>query len=100
MGSDINTPYRESTPMLTHDTKKLYFTSDRPDGFGGKDIYYSERLDALYTRWSTPKALNPPVNSLGDDSHPHLLKTIIRCISVRVEKDQVIYLRHHFCEQR
>lgn len=74
MGSDINTPYRESTPMLTHDTKKLYFTSDRPDGFGGKDIYYSERLDALYTQWSTPKALFPPVNSQGDDSHPHLLK--------------------------
>ena len=55
MGSDINTPYRESTPMLTHDTKKLYFTSDRPDGFGGKDIYYSERLDALYTL-SPPRA--------------------------------------------
>jgi len=73
IGADINTPYRESTPMLTHDSKRLFFTSDRPDGFGGKDIYYSERLDSSFTSWSKPVRLNPPVNSPYDDSHPHLM---------------------------
>lgn len=74
MGNGINSPYRESTPMLTHDGKRLYFTSDRPGGYGGKDIYYSDRLDFTYTKWSVPQKLNPPVNSNFDDSHPHLLK--------------------------
>jgi len=74
MGNGINSPYRESTPMLTHDGKRLYFTSDRPGGYGGKDIYYSDRLDFTYTKWSVPQKLNPPVNSIYDDSHPHLLK--------------------------
>lgn len=74
MGNGINSPYRESTPMLTHDGKRLYFTSDRPGGYGGKDIYYSDRLDFTYTKWSVPQKLNPPVNSAYDDSHPHLLK--------------------------
>lgn len=73
LGNDINTSYRESTPMLTHDTKKLFFTSDRPGGFGGKDIYYSERKDFSFTSWTSPKKLNPPVNTRFDDSHPHLM---------------------------
>lgn len=74
MGNQINTDYRESTPMLTHDTKRLYFTSDRPGGYGGKDIYFSDRLDFTYTMWSAPKYLNPPVNTAFNDAHPHLLK--------------------------
>ena len=74
MGNDINSYFRESTPMFTHDGKRLYFTSDRPGGYGGKDIYFSDRLDFTYTKWSVPIRLNPPVNSVFDDSHPHLLK--------------------------
>jgi OOP family OmpA-OmpF porin len=74
IGKDINTAYRESTPMLSHDMKRLYFTSDRPGGRGGKDIYYAERKDFTYTSWTTPMAFDPPVNSVYDDSHPHLLK--------------------------
>ncbi len=74
MGNDINSRFRESTPMLTHDGKRLFFASDRPGGYGGKDIYFSDRLDFTYTKWSVPQKLNPPVNSEFDDSHPHLLK--------------------------
>lgn len=74
IGKDINTTNRESTPMLSHDMKKLYFTSDRPGGRGGKDIYYTERKDFTYTSWTSPMAFDPPVNSTFDDSHPHLLR--------------------------
>ncbi len=74
MSADINTAFRESTPMLTHDTKRLYFTSDRPGSIGGKDIYFAERKDFTYTSWTKPVRLNPPVNSVHDDSHPHVMK--------------------------
>lgn len=74
LGQDINTIYRESTPMLTHDIKRLYFTSDRTGGYGGKDIYFTDRKDFTFTKWTTPVKLNPPVNTPFDDSHPHLMK--------------------------
>ncbi|MBK9733685.1 MAG: OmpA family protein [Saprospiraceae bacterium] len=74
MGSTLNTQFRESTPMLSHDGKRLYFTSDRPGGYGGKDIYYTDRLDFTFTKWNKPEKLNPPVNSASNDSHPHLLR--------------------------
>lgn len=74
MGPSINSEYRESTPMLSHDMKKIYFTSDRPEGIGGTDIYVSERLDASFTKWSKPQRLDPPLNSEYNDSHPHLMK--------------------------
>jgi outer membrane protein OmpA-like peptidoglycan-associated protein len=73
MGSDVNTEFRESTPMLTPDTKRLFFTSDRPGGYGGKDIYYVDRIGPTFYSWSAPIKLSPPVNSLYDDSHPHIM---------------------------
>ncbi|MBK8055607.1 MAG: OmpA family protein [Saprospiraceae bacterium] len=73
LGPSINSEYRESTPMLSHDMKKLYFASDRTDGYGGTDIYVSERLDLTYTNWSRPNKLDPPLNSEYDDAHPHLM---------------------------
>ncbi len=74
MGLDINTKYRESTPMLTPDSKRLFFTSDRPGGYGGKDIYYVERTSESFYSWSSPVKLSPPVNSVYDDSHPHMMQ--------------------------
>lgn len=74
MGLDINTNYRESTPMLTLDSKRLFFTSDRPGGYGGKDIYFVERTSETYYSWSSPVKLSPPVNSVYDDSHPHMVQ--------------------------
>jgi outer membrane protein OmpA-like peptidoglycan-associated protein len=74
IGEDINTEYRESTPMLSHDSKRLFFTSDRPGGLGGKDIYFADRMDNTFYSWAAPVRLQPPVNSVNDDSHPHLMK--------------------------
>lgn len=72
MGSGLNTTWRESTPVLSHDLKRIYFTSDRPGGMGGSDIYCAEKKDFTFTSWTTPVRLNPPVNSPFDDSHPHI----------------------------
>ena len=35
--------YNITTPCLSPDGKRLYFSSDRPDGLGGFDLYYSQR---------------------------------------------------------
>ncbi len=72
LGSSINSPYRESTPFISQDKRRLYFSSDRPGGVGGMDIYYSERLDYTYQNWSEPKILGKPINSESDDSYPYV----------------------------
>lgn len=41
----LNTPSWESCPALSLDEHRLYFTSPRPGGCGGQDIYVSRRHD-------------------------------------------------------
>lgn len=72
LGNVLNTKYREATPFFSQDKKKLYFASNRPGGFGGTDIYVSERLDFSFKNWSEPKLIGRPVNSEFDDSHPYV----------------------------
>ena len=72
LGSELNTEFREATPFFSQDKKKLYFSSNRPGGYGGMDIYVSERLDYSFKKWSKPKRLGRPVNSEYNDSHPHV----------------------------
>jgi Tol biopolymer transport system component len=43
LGLTINTPNNERAPYLSADGETLYFTSDRPGGFGGNDFYMTTR---------------------------------------------------------
>jgi len=70
IGQILNTPYQETTPYLTPDKRFLYFSSNRPGGLGGNDIYKSERLDYTWLNWSTPELVKG-VNSAFDDSQPY-----------------------------
>ncbi len=38
---EINTKYHETSASFSPDMKALYFVSDKPGGFGGKDIYFA-----------------------------------------------------------
>ena len=62
-GSDYSTGF----PNYSPDGDALYFASDRPDGFGGYDIYVSFRTG---NGWSTPENLGPVINSPGDEISP------------------------------
>ena len=42
-GAPINTNASDVTPQLTHDGRMLIFSSARPGGLGGHDIYYTTR---------------------------------------------------------
>jgi len=72
LGNTLNTPYREATPFFSQDKSKLYFASNRPGGYGGMDIYVSDRLDYSFKKWSAPRLIGRPVNSEFNDSHPYV----------------------------
>lgn len=63
IGPPINTPYNEMFPYMFDETG-LYFASDGHLGFGGLDLYYSEKKDSVFEK---PKNLKTPFNSSGDD---------------------------------
>lgn len=54
-------------PSLTANGKRMYFISDRPGGYGGTDLYYSD-LDG--ESWSAPVNAGPNVNTGGDEMFP------------------------------
>ena len=68
-GATINTPNFEGTPCLSADNRELYFSSDRPGGYGGYDIYVSRFEDGL---WQMPVNLGPDINTAGNESSPYM----------------------------
>lgn len=70
MGPNFNTEFWESAPSLSPDKRDLYFTSNRPGGYGGNDLYVSHRLEN--GRWSPPENMGPSINTAGDESAPFI----------------------------
>ncbi len=69
LGWDVNTEFWESTPSLSPDKRDLYFSSDRPGGYGGRDIWVSHHNE---NGWSKPENLGPEINTAGDESTPFI----------------------------
>lgn len=68
---NINTPdFWESTPALSPDGRTLYFSSNRPKGYGGLDIY-SAQMDSR-GRFGKVKNLGPAINTAGDELFPYM----------------------------
>ncbi|RYG05550.1 MAG: flagellar motor protein MotB, partial [Chitinophagaceae bacterium] len=70
LGNRINTESWETAPSLSPDKRELYFTSNRPGGFGGSDIYISRMLPTGV--WSAPQNAGPEINTAGDESCPFI----------------------------
>lgn len=64
-GSDINSKYQESHACLSADGNVLFFVSDRPGGFGGKDIYRCIKLPN--GAWSKALNMGPNINTEYDE---------------------------------
>jgi hypothetical protein len=62
-----NPLYSFSTPSLTNDGQRIYFSSDMPGGFGGMDLYYCDRHD---NDWFAPVNMGPAINTPGNESFP------------------------------
>jgi len=59
--------YNITTPWLAPDGSRLYFASDKPDGYGGSDLYYCEWKGGY---WTDPVNLGPVINTSGNESYP------------------------------
>ncbi|HMG81734.1 MAG TPA: OmpA family protein [Ferruginibacter sp.] len=70
VGPAINTHFWESSPCLSPDKKDLYFSSDRPDGYGGKDIWVSHRKDD--GTWSDAQNMGSQINTPGNETCPFM----------------------------
>jgi hypothetical protein len=68
LGSTINTSGFEMAPFLTPDKRRLYFSSNGHPGYGGADIFYSDRLYESWEVWSAPKNLGLKINSPAFES--------------------------------
>ncbi|MBL7922401.1 MAG: PD40 domain-containing protein [Bacteroidia bacterium] len=64
-GSDVNTKYWESHACLSADGNILFFVSDRPGGYGGRDIYRCLRLPNGI--WSKALNMGPAINTEYDE---------------------------------
>lgn len=63
--------YSIAHPSINDDGSVMYFTSDMPGGFGGKDLYMSEKVGGT---WSQPVNLGPDINTSGDEMFPTIKK--------------------------
>ncbi|TGM53660.1 OmpA family protein [Leptospira adleri] len=62
----INSPYSEIAATISKDGKSIYFSSNRPGGFGGYDLYKSNFLEE--GKFSEPVNLGPEINTAGDEA--------------------------------
>ncbi len=70
LGAQINTDFYESGPTLSPDKRAIYFTSDRPGGYGGRDLYVSYRQPN--GKWTEAVNMGPTINTAGDEQAPFI----------------------------
>jgi hypothetical protein len=70
LGPTINTSGLEPSASISSDNNTLYFSSNRPGGYGGKDIYKVVKLPN--GEWSKAQNLGPMVNTPLDDDSPFI----------------------------
>lgn len=67
---NINSEYEEKSATLSRDQKTIYFSSNRPGGFGGIDIYKATKDSK--GNWGTVKNLGPSINTEANDDAPFI----------------------------
>jgi len=70
LGPNVNTDWWESAPSISSDGEALYFCSNKPEGYGGIDIYvcYKNKKGG----WSKAMNLGPTINTAGDEQTPFI----------------------------
>lgn len=70
IGSSINTYNWESQPLISADSKSLFFVRKSKDGMGGSDIYVS--VIGADGRFSEAQNIGAPINTPGDEQRPYM----------------------------
>ncbi|NNC94662.1 MAG: OmpA family protein [Chitinophagales bacterium] len=69
LGKNVNDSLWQSQVSCAPDGKRLYFSSDRKGGYGGKDIYYTVFKKG---EWTKPVNLGPEINTEADEKSPFI----------------------------
>lgn len=80
IGKPIASSYWEGGACISPDGKRYFFTSERPGGFGGSDIWMVERINKK--EWGKPVNLGAEVNTVHDEAGMFLApdgKTLFFC---------------------
>lgn len=67
---DVNSASWEGSLSLSTNQKKLYFASERPGGFGGKDLYVATQNED--GSWGNVKNLGDKINTKYDEDAPFI----------------------------
>ncbi len=70
LGQNINSDFWDSAPSIAPDGNAIYFASNRPDGYGGIDIYVSFKNEKGF--WEEAINLGPSINTKGNDQTPFI----------------------------
>ncbi len=70
LNDNVNTGGWEPSASISADGMYLYFSSNRPGGYGGRDIYMSKQLPNR--QWSKAINLGPNVNTPYDEDCPFI----------------------------
>ncbi len=63
--------FNSGHPSLTKDNQIMYFSSEMPGGYGGKDIWYATFSKRSKT-WGDPVNLGPTINTEKDETYPFI----------------------------
>lgn len=63
-----NSEFNMMHPALDPSGDRLFFTANYPEGQGGMDLYYADRMET--GKWSDPVNLGPQINTPGDEAFP------------------------------
>jgi outer membrane protein OmpA-like peptidoglycan-associated protein/tetratricopeptide (TPR) repeat protein len=69
---ELNTRKWESHASITADGKRIYFTSMRKGGYGGLDIWYSDRDED--GKWQKPVNMGSTINTEFHEEMPYVLR--------------------------
>jgi hypothetical protein len=76
LGPPINTPAADFAPNLSVDGHLLFFSSARPSGQGGPDVYVSRRSDPNDDfAWEDPVNVGAPINTADAENAPFYLQS-------------------------
>jgi OOP family OmpA-OmpF porin len=110
LGEPVNTQYDERSPFIHVNGRTLYFATNGLVGFGGYDIFYTQRTD---NKWSAPVNMGSPINDHEDQyslfitadgqkgyySHEENLtngheKSVI--VEIQIPEDQIIEYKSNY----
>jgi outer membrane protein OmpA-like peptidoglycan-associated protein/tetratricopeptide (TPR) repeat protein len=70
LGAGVNSNCWDSQPAISPDGSTLYFSSNRPGGFGGYDLWKTTLKDD--GSWTKPENLGADVNTSYDENTPYI----------------------------